>query len=171
MKKTVKILASQQEVLIDAEDLGRVSEHSWRVTQGTTGRPRVVTSIRTPKGVRTLTLGKFLMDPPKGKHVYPRRFNEGLDYRKDNLIVCTVQERQQLITKQRVNRSSQYRGVSFQKAKAKWRAGIQVDGKSYNLGEYSTEEEAALAYNKASKKHFGEHAYQNPIGRKKSLRK
>lgn len=151
---------------IDREDLERVSQHSWRVTKGTTGRFRVVTSVRTSKGVRSLTLGKFLMDPPKGKQVYPRRFNDGLDYRKDNLIVCTLQERQRLLPKKRAHASSPYRGVSFSRADDKWRAAIEVDGRSINLGHFDSEDDAALAYNEAARQHFGDMAYQNQVGRR-----
>ncbi|HMN67144.1 MAG TPA: AP2 domain-containing protein [Bdellovibrionales bacterium] len=156
---------------IDREDRERVGQHSWRVTKGTTGRQRVVTSIRTKKGVRTVTLGKFLMDPPKGKQVYPRRFNEGLDYRKWNLIVCTLQERQRLLPKKRVKTSSAYRGVSYSKAHKKWRAGIEVKGQSINLGVFKTEDQAAQAYNAAAKEHFGDMAYQNQTGKKTLKRK
>lgn len=159
-----------QKVKIDHEDLERVSQHSWRITKGTTGRPRVITSIRTPKGVRSVTLGAFLMQPPPGKQVYPRRFNEGLDYRKDNLIVCSLKERQQMLPKKRVQTSSQYRGVSFVTRSRKWRAGIEVEGRSINLGLFENEVDAAHAYNLAAKKYFGDGAYQNPIGRKKDKR-
>ncbi len=96
-------------VKVDKEDLERVSQHSWRVTKGTTGRRRVVTSIRTGEKVKTVTLGAFLMKPPKGKQVYPRRFNEGLDYRKFNLIVCTLSERQRLLPKKRTSATSTFR--------------------------------------------------------------
>lgn len=150
-------------VKVDLEDLARVQKHKWRVTRGTTGRMRVVTSVRTPKGTRQITLGKFLMNPPKGKQVYPRRFNEGLDYRKHNLIVCTLKERQRLLPKKRSATSSEYRGVSYSKTSKKWRAGIEVNGKSINLGNFKTENEAAIAYNKAAKKHFGAVAYQNQL--------
>lgn len=153
-------------VKIDRSDLKRVSEYSWRVTYGTTGRKRVVTSIRGPGGVRTLTLGKFLMNPPKGKQVYPRRFNEELDYRKSNLIVCTLKERQRLLPKNRTDASSPFRGVSYDRGSGKWRASIEVDGQSINLGHFKIESEAALAYNKAAKKHFGNLAYQNQVGRR-----
>lgn len=151
-------------VKIDREDYKRVNEYSWRVTKGTTGRMRVVTSIRTPKGVRTLTLGKFLMDPPPGQQVYPRRFNDGLDYRKDNLVVCTLKERQRLLPKKRVKTTSSYRGVSYSSSSQKWRAGIEVNGRSINLGLFVTEESAAEAYNKAAREHFGDVAYQNRVG-------
>lgn len=157
-------------VKIDREDLERVSQHSWRVTKGTTGRARVVTSIRQAGKVRSVTLGAFLMKPPKGKQVYPRRFNEALDYRKENLLVCSLSERQRLLPKKRAHTSSQYRGVSWSKTMGKWRAAIEVSGQSINLGSFSTEGEAALAYNEAARKHFGEVAYQNRVLRSKDLR-
>jgi hypothetical protein len=152
-------------VKVDREDLKRVNEHSWRVTKGTTGRLRVVTSIRGPTGVRTVTLGKFLMKPPKNKQVYPRRFNEGLDYRKFNLVVCTLSERQRLLPKKRTKSTSEYRGVSRTKGK-KWRAGIEVNGKSINLGLFKSEKAAAEAYNKAARKSFGDLSYQNQLGKR-----
>ncbi len=153
-------------VKIDRRDFVRVSQHSWRITKGTTGRPRVVTSIRGPLGSRQITLGKFIMKPPKGMQVYPRRFQEGLDYRRSNLVVCTLQERQRLLPKKRSRTSSHYRGVSFSKSDGKWRAGIEVNGRSINLGHFKTETQAALVYNKAAKKYFGKMAYQNQVGRK-----
>lgn len=153
-----------KKVKIDRADLKRVSEFSWRITKGTTGRIRVVTSIRGPKGVKNVTLGKFLMNPPKGKQVYPRRFNDGLDYRKSNLIVCTLSERQRLLPKNRKKATSNFRGVSFSKFDKRWRAAIQVEGRSINLGHFKTETQAASAYNAAAKKYFGANAYQNQIG-------
>lgn len=156
---------------IDRDDLNRVSEHKWRVTQGTTGRLRVVTSERSKKGVRNITLGRFLMKPPKGKQVYPRRFNEGLDYRKENLIVCTLRERQRLLPKNRKKATSSYRGVSKSNTDGKWRAAIEVDGRAINLGHFAIENKAALAYNLAARKYFGPNAFQNQIGTRKYKRR
>ena len=150
-------------VKVDAEDVPKLEKHSWRVTEGTTGRRRVVTSIRTPEGVRTLTLGRFLMKPSGKKQVYPRRFQSDLDYRKDNLIVCTLKERQRLLPKNRKSATSKYRGVSQAKGQKKWRAAIEVNGQTLNLGLFASESQAALAYNEAARKHFGDIAYQNQV--------
>ena len=169
-KPWTTITISGHKVKVDREDMIRIEERSWRVIISDLGRPKVVTSMRLEDGVRTVGLGKFLMKPPKGKQVYPRRFQEGLDYRKENLLVCTIKERQRLLPKRRAATSSQYRGVSYQKNSGKWRAGIEVKSKAINLGEYVSEEAAALAYNKAARKFFGKIAYQNSIRRKKKPR-
>lgn len=158
-------------VKIDSEDLKKIEARTWRIIESDTGRKRIVTSTRGPAGVRNITLGRFLIKPPKGKQVYPRRFNDEFDYRRENLIVCTVKERQRLLPKNRKTTSSQYRGVSFSKTSEKWRAAIEVNEKSMNLGEFKTENEAALIYNEAARKHFGDMAYQNPVGRKRIPRK
>ncbi len=163
--------SSNQKVKIDEADFERVNQHSWRVTLTTTGRERVVTAYREKGKVKTITLGRFLMKPKKGQQIYPRRFNEALDYRKDNLIACTLQERQRLLPKNRKDSTSRYRGVSFIKSQNLWRAGIMVDGKSMNVGNFKSEDDAALAYNKAARKYFGSIAYQNNISRKKRHRK
>jgi AP2-like factor, euAP2 lineage len=161
-----KYLATKngEKVKIDAEDFERVSERSWRVIYtGKAQKPSVVTSIRTGTQVRTMTLGQFLMNPPKGQLVYPRRWQQGLDYRKQNLIVCSMKERQRMLPKRADKSSSRYKGVSFVKSKKLWRARIEKNGRSHYLGDFSSEEHAALAYNKAARDLFGDQAYQNQI--------
>jgi hypothetical protein len=153
----------ETKIKVNRSDLAKIEKHKWRITYGASGRPRVVTSVRTESGVKNITLGAFLMKPPKGKQVYARRFNEGLDYRRDNLVVCTLKERQRLLPKARKDASSIFRGVSYNKSSDTWRAGIEVDGTSINLGNYSSEKEAALAYNRAARKYFGKIAYQNDL--------
>jgi hypothetical protein len=146
---------------IDKEDLAKVSQYTWRVIKRPSGRLRVCTSITTKKGVRQMSLAQFLMKPPKGKMVYARRFMEELDFRKENLIICTMSERQRILPKSRRFGSSQYKGVYRVEKEKKWRAQIEVDGQHISLGLFLNETEAALAYNKAAREHFGEIAYQN----------
>lgn len=167
---TLKI-SSGHKVKIDREDLVRVKAHVWKAYESSTGRLKVIATLRGQNKVRTITLGKFLMNPPKGKQVYPRRFNAGLDYRKSNLIVCSLKERQQQLPKRRASTSSQYRGVSYSKANKNWRALIKVAGKLVSLGSFQKEEDAAKAYNVGARKHFGKSAYQNRVGGKSNRRK
>lgn len=156
---------------IDTDDFKRVSKHKWRVITRDSDRMKVVTTITTKNGPRQLTLGKLIMNPPKGKSVFARRYHEGFDYRKSNLIVCTKKELQRALPKGRTEGSSKYKGVSYLPKMKKWRARIRVDGELLSLGVYRTELDAAKAYNIAAREHFGQIAYQNRLTALKKTRK
>lgn len=156
---------------IDTEDFARVSKHKWRSISRESDRKKIVTTISTPKGPRQMTLGNFLMKPPKGKFVFARRYEEGFDYRKSNLLVCTKQELQTFLPKSKLREStSKYKGVLYSAASKKWRARIRVDGELIDLGSYGSENSAALAYNEASLKYFGKNGYQNRVSATKKDR-
>lgn len=59
--------------------------------------------------------------------------------------------------------SSKYKGVSWNKAVKQWTAYISVDNKKVHLGCFSSEEEAANAYNKRATVEYGEFARLNEI--------
>lgn len=52
--------------------------------------------------------------------------------------------------------TSKYKGVVFRKDTSKWSSSISKDGKTYSLGCYDTEEEAAEVYNNKSLELFGD---------------
>lgn len=85
-----------------------------------------------------------------------------LDNRRSNLRICTVSDN---TYNRRVMRpsSSKFRGVDYQIISRKWRAVIGKGGESIFLGEYRTEEEAALAYNGAAIILYGDWAHLNSL--------
>lgn len=50
------------------------------------------------------------------------------------------------------------KGVSWDRTIGKWQCGIGVNGKQIKIGSYNSLDEAALAYEEAAKKYFGEYA-------------
>ena len=61
----------------------------------------------------------------------------------------------------RKNSSSKYLGVNWDKQNSKWYAQIRIAGKVKYLGYFTDEIDAALAYDKAAREHFGEFANPN----------
>ena len=85
-----------------------------------------------------------------------------LNNTRDNLRVASIADnvRNSRIGK---NNSSGYKGVHFHKGARKWRAQITVNRKVISLGYFETPVEAALAYNDAALKHYGEFAKLNEV--------
>lgn len=78
----------------------------------------------------------------------------------DNLRIATGANNQYNRTKS-ANTSSQYKGVSYNKQTKKWTASIRKDYERYFIGYFTTEIEAAQAYDAKAKELFGEFACPN----------
>jgi hypothetical protein len=76
-----------------------------------------------------------------------------LDNRLDNLRLCTQKENAQN-SKDLINNTSGYKGVSWHKSAKKWEANIHIDNKKMYLGVYEDIEDANKARNNAVNKYF-----------------
>jgi hypothetical protein len=165
-------LKNGDKVKVDKDDYARANEYTWYlIQQRNHGKRQAVTNIKTKAGFKQMTLGRFIMKPRPGQMVYPRRSRETLDYRKENLIVCTMRERQIMLPKRRSACSSAYKGVAWEGSRNKWRAHIDIKGQTRTIGYFSEEIDAARAYNKMAKEIYGDLAYQNNIQDAKTRRK
>jgi len=82
---------------------------------------------------------------------------DGLDNRRSNFRIATKSQNAANARKDKI------KGVTFDKQWGRWRARIGVMRKSISLGCFGTAEEAAIAYNRAAAKHFGEFANPNKL--------
>lgn len=87
-----------------------------------------------------------------------------LDNRRSELRLCTPLENSRN-QKTRSNNTSGFKGVSFDKRNQKFKSQIWLGNKPLYLGLFPTPEAAALAYNEAALKHFGEFARLNEISK------
>ncbi len=144
--------------LVDADDYERVmAAGSWcsRTKPHTTYAAKSIR--RTPGAKQTsLYLHTFLTGWPMVDH----RNGNGLDNRRANLRPATSSQNS-ANQKLRSNNTSGYRGVQWNKKARKWRAQIVLHGKRRILGDFTSKEDAARAYDAAAVELFGEYARPN----------
>ncbi|MBX9583676.1 MAG: HNH endonuclease [Gemmataceae bacterium] len=152
------LMAKGRHTLIDAADLPAVEARKWF----TNPYGYAVSTPRTTEGSRSpIYLHRLLLDAPKGSLV-DHINDDPLDNRRSNLRVCTASENVANGRKAR-GKSSRFKGVSFHKRHKRWRAYITVHQQEQHLGWFGDEEAAALAYNRAAVRLFGEFARLNRV--------
>ncbi|HGH0827285.1 TPA: AP2 domain-containing protein [Staphylococcus pseudintermedius] len=150
-------LQDGEEIFVDDEDYERVNRHTWTKCIS-------INSISIINVVNGFNLLSFIKEGSFQKE-------KGNDFTKENL---TNKGNKARWSKSRVNSSSQYKGVSWNKRVKKWRARISVNKSVIELGYFEKEIDAARAYNEAVFKYLDGHSFVNKLGsdnRNKKLKK
>jgi hypothetical protein len=139
--------------IVDRDDYDKVSPYKFDYQ----GRRYVRISGKSNEGfifLHQLILGGKWVDHKDG---------DTLNNRKSNLRFCDNQQNQ-FNSKNQIGVASKYKGVRVCKNRPNSYYGrIHFNGNEIHLGTFYNEEEAALAYNEAAKKYFGEFARLNEI--------
>ena len=85
------------------------------------------------------------------------------DHNYENTGKLRLANRSQQTANQRPRKGKKYKGVYCDKRDGRYYSRIKLNYKTISLGGYDTEEKAAIAYNEAAKKYFGEFAFLNII--------
>lgn len=105
-----------------------------------------------------LWMHRVILNTPRGlftDHIDGNRLNNI----RENLRVCTARQNRSNMKKH--SGKSKFKGVSFHKKANKFRSVICVNYKQHHLGFFVNEVDAALAYDKAAREHFGDFAHPN----------
>ena len=147
--------------IVDDEDFDRINKHKWYAHKSRNNF-YAEREVRLPGGVRrTIKMHREILGLEYGdKRQCDHKNQNSLDNRRGNLRICTTAQNQQN-QKPTINCSSIFKGVSFTKENGKYRALIQVNGRPKHLGYFVSEIEAALAYDVAAKRYYGEYASVN----------
>lgn len=145
--------------LVDDADFERVSAYHWQADV----KPNTVYAIRAtrkPDGTKTTQyLHRFILGLTD-RHVQVDHIDrDGLNCQRENLRVCT--NHQNSHNSRSRGGASQYKGVTWDRDKQKWRARFIVSGRRKSLGYFGEEIEAALAYDAAAREHYCEFAHCN----------
>lgn len=163
--------------IVDDEDYEFISKYKWH---GAIRRNIIYAygSIPLPNGKKRVeSMSRLIMKLSNSKKISDHKNGNGLDNRKNNLRISTQKQNCQNRTS-RTNSSSKYLGVVNQIATSKFikkdgsiviyscnriYAQICPDKTNIYLGTFKTEEQAALSYNEAAKKYYGDFAKLNKV--------
>lgn len=151
--------------LVDDEDFELVSGFHWHSTRGNGLSRNVwyagacVSKARARQiGRRHVSMHRLIMGFPK--HQVDHIDGDGLNNQRSNLRPANNSTNQMNKGKSRRN-SSCFKGVSWRSSSRKWQASICKNKKQKYLGEFRTALSAALSYDDAATRLFGEFARIN----------
>lgn len=135
-------------IMIDFDDVEKFRGRSWSVNKGGYAKAHAGEG-----GTKTIYAHRLVMP---GHAILDHRNGNKLDCRKANLRPCTQSENEA----NKPPRTGKFKGVR-QAPSGRWAAIVSKDGKTFRLGTFDTDVEAAIAYDKKAKELWGEFAYQN----------
>ncbi len=154
-------ISKGMETLIDLEDYDRLKNDNLLKWNAQKSSKRFYVSKNTSSNGK-IYLHRYIMNCPDGFCIDHINGNS-LDNRKSNLRICSFRENSRNVKK------DSFKGVTKTRNK-KWQAQIQHDGNHINLGVFSTEADAARAYDIAAAFLFKEYASFNFDFSKKFLK-
>lgn len=124
--------------IVDAADYAELSRYKWyALAPSSNGR---FYAVRKEKG-RTVLMHRQIMDPPDGM-VVDHIDGNSLHNRRGNLRTCTPFQNAQ---NQRRSKRGQSRFVGLHRVGDKWETTVAYNGRSYYVGRFDDEVEAAKA--------------------------
>jgi muconolactone delta-isomerase len=135
-----------ERILVDLDDFPLVADFNWYLSKG-----YAYAYDNTQQKI--ISMHRLLMNPPDFLEV-DHINHHPWDNRRSNLRITTTAQNQSN-SKLRIDNTSGYKGVTFNKRQRKWKAHIRVDGEKKHLGLFSTIEEAILARQLAEIKYHG----------------
>lgn len=152
-----EILLTQEKVaLVDDEDFEYLSKFVWYAMKNGNTFYAVRNSKCTNGKRTTICMHCEIMGSIGIDHID----HDGINNQKLNLRVCTHSNN--LMNRRKWgNTSSKFKGVNFDKRSGKWRVQIMANWKRTCIGYFTSEDDAARAFDAKAKELHGEFAYLN----------
>jgi hypothetical protein len=157
-------LTQGYEVLVDDEDYEWLSSFKWYACRKRSGNGAVIYATRDVmqdcKKIKISMHRQILgLSYGDGK-ICDHRNQNTFDNQRHNLRIVS-RSLNQYNCKRKLNNTSGYRGVTWDKQRKKWKAQIVIKNKHIYLGIFHEKESAASAYDKAAIIYYGNDAILN----------
>ena len=146
--------------LVDDKDFLELSNYQWYLDSN--GYPRTPTRDNPDRKMIMKRIHRMIIKPKSKKEIIDHINGNLLDNRRANLRI--VNDQQSSFNRGlEIRNKSGFKGVAWNNQRNKWQAKIEINDKKIYLGFFYDKQEAALAYNEAAQKYFGEFARLNDI--------
>lgn len=159
--KTIE-LTQGKVALVDDEDYDFLMQWKWQASRTSYGFYALGYTKGPHSKRKHLIMHRLIMNTPRGLCVDHRDHNT-LNNQKNNLRNCTTSENSKNRKHDKRKVASIYRGVRIDRRKygVYIKANIVINKKLVHLGNFKTEEQAAVAWDCAARKYYGEFANLN----------
>ncbi len=150
--------------LVDEKDYERVSQFKWYAHKSNNTTFYAVRNSSTSGGKKRarIYMHRFILGLTRSNILADHKDRDGLNNQRKNLRI-TDKKGNAGNTVMKPKKYSSFKGVCFRNDTNKWIAHIHINMIQKNLGNFVSEKEAALAYNRAARQHFGKFALLNEI--------
>jgi hypothetical protein len=168
------VVGGKYSAFVDAQDASKILPHYWRINADPNGQTFYVSTSISGKHVQMHRLILGMIDPER---IVDHKDHYGINNTLGNIRIATGSQSGANRRKPFKPTSSRYKGVNWTGKNSKnrpWQATIhyKVDGKrkTFHLGRFADEADAARAYNAAAIERFGEFAFLNDVPSPEVLR-
>lgn len=147
--------------LVDDDDYDFIMQWKWCFNTGYAVRSQHICMVGKKDKSKMILMHRVVNKTPKGMetdHIDLDRLNN----QKKNLRNATRRQNTRNI-KKFINGTSKFKGVCWKKREKKWQVRIRTGKKRVHLGLFTSESDAARAYNVAALKFHGEFAHLNEV--------
>ena len=151
--KSIKLTMGKY-AIVSPQDYDQLNKNKWSVRIS----DRTFYALRFENGKR-IYMHNQIMHPPKG-FVVDHKYHNGLDNSRENLRLATPAQNS-FNQRKLSHATSKYKGVYRNSRTGKWLAAIRYNGRKLHLGCFTSQKQAALAYDRAAKRYHREFACPN----------